>query len=111
VGQFTPIRPKEDHDVLRRFEHVPIRAGDLVVWDYRIPHANSYRNDSDRAREVVYIGLLPHVPVNGQYAADQLVKFGLGEVPSDQWHEHKERQPCTYEFNPLGRKLMGIDPW
>ena len=111
VGQFTPIRPKEDHEVLQRFEHIPIRAGDLVLWDYRIPHANSYRNDSDHAREVVYIGLLPDVDVNRQYAVDQLENFGEGIVPTDQWHEHKEKQPCAYKFSPLGRKLMGIDPW
>lgn len=56
VGEFTPIRPKEDADILSLFEHIPCRAGDLVVWDYRIPHANSRYNLTDRCREVVYLG-------------------------------------------------------
>ena len=44
VGEFTPIRPGEDAEVLRRMAHVPCRAGDLIVWDNRIPHANSREN-------------------------------------------------------------------
>lgn len=40
VGQFTPIRPVEDADVMSRMQHVPCRAGDLVCWDFRTPHAN-----------------------------------------------------------------------
>jgi hypothetical protein len=32
VGDFTPIRPGEDRDVLERMEHIPCRAGDLVCW-------------------------------------------------------------------------------
>ena len=44
VGEFTPIRPREDNEVLRRITPVPCRAGDLVIWDNRIPHANSREN-------------------------------------------------------------------
>ena len=32
VGDFTPIRPVEDRDILDRFQHVPCKAGDLVCW-------------------------------------------------------------------------------
>jgi len=56
VGSFTPIRPKEDADILERIEHIPCEAGDIVCWDYRIPHANSRYNNTDRAREVLYLG-------------------------------------------------------
>lgn len=58
VGSFTPIRPQEDADILRRIEHVPCEAGDVVCWDYRLPHANSRYNQTDRAREVLYLGKL-----------------------------------------------------
>ena len=111
VGQFTPIRPVDDADVLKRFEHIPCRAGDLVVWDYRLPHANAYRNDGDRAREVVYVGFLPDVEVNRAYVADQLQKYLRGDVPTDQWHEHTAPQSCDHAFSPLGRRLMGMDIW
>jgi hypothetical protein len=111
VGDFTPIRPIEDKNVLRGMQHVPCRAGDLVCWDVRIPHANSRVNQSEQTREVIYIGVLPGIEMNRRYAEDQLSKFRQGIVPSDQWHEHKEVQVCSYEFSEVGRKMMTIDPY
>lgn len=32
VGDFTPIRPIEDKEILDRFQHIPCKAGDLVCW-------------------------------------------------------------------------------
>ena len=64
VGDFTPIRPLEDKEVIDRFVSIPYKAGDLVCWDYRIPHANSRFNHSSIAREAIYIGLLPAIPLN-----------------------------------------------
>ena len=127
VGEFTPIRPKEDADVLRRVAHVPCRAGDLVVWDNRIPHANSRENNASgggggggggpgRSREVVYLGFLPDVPLNRTYAAAQLARFRSGQPPQDQWQEQPQSLPLEqhcedFQFSSLGRRLMGIDPW
>lgn len=64
VGDFTPIRPLEDKEVIDRFVSIPYKAGDLVCWDYRIPHANSRYNTSSIPREAIYIGLLPAIPLN-----------------------------------------------
>jgi len=36
VGDFTPIRPLEDKDVLEKFRHIPCKAGDLVCWVRRL---------------------------------------------------------------------------
>lgn len=52
VGEYTPIRPVEDAAVLVRVLPVACRAGDLVCWDNRIPHANSRGNCAETAREV-----------------------------------------------------------
>ena len=111
VGQFTPIRMIEDNDIIKRFEHIACRAGDMVVWDYRIPHSNSYKNESNQTREALYIGLLPNIALNRDYIKDQLVRYGDGVVPIDQWHSHNEPQLCNYSFSELGKKMMGIDPW
>lgn len=111
VGQFTPIRMIEDADIISRFEHIPCMAGDLVLWDYRIPHSNSYRNTSETTREAVYIGILPNIPLNREYIADQLTRFRAGIVPIDQWHSHNDPQLCNYPFSELGRKMVGIDLW
>jgi Protein of unknown function (DUF1479) len=111
VGQFTPIRMIEDSDIIKRFEHIPCKAGDMVFWDYRIPHSNSYKNESNITREAVYIGLLPNVELNAAYIKDQLTRYKMGIVPIDQWHSHNEPQICNFEFSSLGRKMMGIDSW
>lgn len=111
VGDFTPIRPLEDRAIIERFRHIPCHAGDLVCWDYRTPHANARLNLGQQARRVIYLGLLPAVELNRQYAKDQLEKYQRGELPIDQWHSQKGRQKCDYEFSELGRKLMTIDEW
>lgn len=111
VGQFTPIRMIEDSDIIQRFEHIPCKAGDMVFWDYRIPHSNSYKNESNITREAVYIGLLPNIGLNAEYVKDQLIRYKMGIVPIDQWHSHDEPQICNFEFSSLGRKMMGIEPW
>lgn len=111
VGDFTPIRPVEDKAIIDEFIHIPCRAGDMVCWDYRIPHANSRRNSTGQAREAVYIGLLPAIEKNRLYAQEQLKRFRGGLVPVDQWHEHTRLQPCVYEFSELGRRLMTIEDW
>ena len=108
VGDFTPIRSVEDKDVMERFEHVACRAGDLVLWDYRIPHANALKNESESPREVVYIGVLPRVSINESYCREQLRMFEEGRVPTDQWHEHTGLQPCSYTFSSLGKEMMMI---
>ena len=108
VGDFTPIRPIEDKDIIDRFQHIPCRAGDLVCWDYRIPHANSRCNNSDIAREVVYIGLLPDVPLNRLYAEQQLQQFRSGKLPADQWHSSINNEDNSYEFSEIGRSLMAM---
>lgn len=111
VGSFTPIRPGADADILRRMEHIPCEAGDIVCWDYRIPHSNSRYNETKRAREVLYLGFLPATELNKTYAQRQLQSFRCGDVPTDQWHAHSERQDCSFQFSPLGSKLMSITPW
>jgi hypothetical protein len=108
VGDFTPIRPIEDKEVLQGITHIPCRAGDMVCWDYRIPHANSRRNDRPTAREVIYVGVLPGIDLNKSYAQSQLQSFQEGKVPVDQWHEHSGIQACDYSFSLLGKKMMTI---
>lgn len=110
-GEFTPMRPVEDADILARFEAIPCRRGSLVLWDNRIPHANARRNLSSATRQVVYIGMLPAVAINKKYAERQLQRMREGLLPNDQWHSSKQAATCDYEFSALGRRLLAIDPW
>jgi hypothetical protein len=88
IGEFTPLRPREDANVLARVAHVGcVRAGDLVLWDNRVPHSNSRFNHSGHSREVVFLGFLPAVPLNERFASDQRGRWERDVCPGDQWVE------------------------
>jgi hypothetical protein len=126
VGNYTHIRPKQDESVMKRVCHVPVDAGSAVFWDSRIPHGNSYRNDSRRARMVVYCSFLPDIPLNRRYVASQLNAWRRKQPVRDQWNyipfdvvsreEESSRldHVATHDerkFSELGKKLMGIEKW
>lgn len=121
IGEYTHLRPSEDSEVFKRVQHVKVPAGSAVFFDNRIPHANAYRHDGDAPRCVVYCSFLPDIPINQQYAAEQLLKWKRNEPPNDQWvgdggHEAQPSkiEPGIYDsqwLNPLAKKLMKIDPW
>jgi len=120
IGEYTHIRPLEDRLVMERVEHVPVRAGSVVFWDNRIPHANAYRHDGKLPRCVVYCSFLPYVPINREYAAKQLENWKHGRQPTDQWintsDESCSDSALSYKeqinaLDPLSSRLLGIDPW
>jgi Protein of unknown function (DUF1479) len=128
VGEYTHIRPVEDREVMSRVQHVPVRAGSAVLWDNRLPHANSYRHNGTEARAVVYCSFLPDVAVNRVYVSEQLQKLQRGMLPTDQWRnpgqengndvEHRSEQcksnavdECLLAASPDMKKLLGIKPW
>ncbi|KAL3932685.1 MAG: hypothetical protein SGARI_003893 [Bacillariaceae sp.] len=123
VGEYTHIRPKEDAEVMKQVKHIPVTAGSAVFWDNRLPHANSYRNDSHLPRMVVYCSFLPDIEKNRRYVRHQLEAWKQGRSVLDQWnnidesaqHEqpnrnHLESRDET-KFTLLGKRLMGIESW
>ena len=115
VGDFTPIRPEEDREVIERVAGVRYAAGDVVAFDWRIPHANASRHLGLEPRACVYGGFLPDVPVNRAFAERQWERYCLGYKPDDQWlgpetAEAREGEK-RYEFSALGQRLMAAVPW
>jgi len=119
IGQYTHIRPKEDKEVMDRVQHIPVKAGCAVFWDNRIPHANSYKHIGRDPRAVIYCSFLPDIELNRQYVQNQLSDFFNGRPPRDQWNNLLEEEclpnskieSCIESLSPLGRRLLGIDPW
>jgi Protein of unknown function (DUF1479) len=85
IGEYTHLRPTEDEDVMKRIQHIPVRAGSAVFWDNRIPHANSYRHHGTQPRAVVYCSFLPDISLNRQYVTQQIDNWRNGLQPNDQW--------------------------
>lgn len=116
VDEFSPIRPVEDKEILDRFQAISCAAGDLVCWDYRIPHANSRYNHAASPREVVYLSYLPAIDRNRAFAEEQLRRCLAGLNPTDMWIEKTFDASAGaaisgHKFTELGRKLMTIDSW
>ncbi|OQR95102.1 phytanoyl- dioxygenase superfamily protein [Achlya hypogyna] len=115
LGDFSPLRMQEDRDVISRFRHVPAPAGSVIMFDWRIPHANSYRHVGSIPREVIYTGFLPRVPINQAYAQEQLRRYEARLLPADHWQKSNtgpgkvDERFSPHEFSPLGRRLMAMD--
>eukprot|EP01084_Bolivina_argentea_P028658 53230_1 len=130
VGDFCRLLPKEDKDILCKYKHIEYDAGSLILFDWRIPHANARYNKSNKTRIVVYTGLLPNVELNRNYCKQQLKCYYNKTVPPDFWgkenysnsNKDSEKQSdrdlmleiqCDegYKWSVLGQKLMGIKHW
>jgi hypothetical protein len=93
----------------REVVHVPAAAGDLVVWDSRLPHGNS-KNRSDRPRLAFYVAMVPAQGANE--AAIESWRTGRC-VPwwrSRRGYDRIEPWPPAH-LTPLGRRLLGLDAW
>ncbi|MDE0484583.1 MAG: phytanoyl-CoA dioxygenase family protein [Candidatus Poribacteria bacterium] len=94
-------------------EAVPVagKAGDLVIWHSALPHGSS-PNSAVRPRMAQYITMSP-APNDGKDTSEGRVTgwrerlTGLGKNQKEK--EHNEGK--TAELTPLGKKLLGLDPW
>lgn len=99
VGEYTHIRPKEDEEVMKAVQHVPVQKGSVVFFDNRIPHANAYRHVGTSPRAVIYCSFLPDVHINRIYAKKQLDDYYDGKLPNDTWIRVKDKQEDNDDDN------------
>jgi len=96
----------------REVVHVPARAGDLIVWNSRLAHGNS-RNLSDRPRLAFYVSMNPAAR-NAALSAAAIESWHTGRcVPWWRTRPGYDRvEPwAPAHLTPLGRRLIGLDPW
>ncbi|MCE9589929.1 MAG: phytanoyl-CoA dioxygenase family protein [Planctomycetes bacterium] len=88
---------------------IPGKAGDMVIWDFMLPHGNGV-NHSNRPRFAQYITMLPAV-LSPETIEDRIQRW-RGSIPNKV--AVKDAPPPTQDpapLTPLGRKLLGLDPW
>lgn len=97
-----------------RVTPIPMRAGDLLIWDTLLAHGNGH-NVSDKPRWAQYITMSPAGSTEEAQAR------------IDRWQNRKkppydrafpgdsrrveELHGQTAQLTPLGRKLLGLDAW
>ena len=94
---------------------IPMKAGDIVIWNVMLAHGNG-RNEGTRPRLAQYITMFrasDHEP-----AAAERVACWQERRPPAGWdnevpvrYRGKETTNPPAELTPLGRKLLGADPW
>jgi hypothetical protein len=90
---------------------VPLDVGDLLIFDHHLPHG-TVRNLGDRPRVVFYVDFFP--AGTPEEAQANIADHEAG-VASPWWrwkpgHDRIERGPPA-ALTPLGRRLLGVDPW
>ena len=98
---------------------IPGAAGDLIIWHSALPHGSS-PNTAERPRVAQYITMFPagkeDVDARDHRVnawRDRLAGLVI-EVTGVTWELRKEKEhetDQTAELSPLGRKLLGVDPW
>ena len=109
-----PNRITEDDLAEHPVEPIPGEQGDLVIWDRLTAHGNG-SNNADEPRFAQYVNLRP-----ARFANVERREYRVGT-----WQESKEprgnafpgdprgleRETGPAVLTPLGRKLLGLDPW
>jgi hypothetical protein len=94
----------------REIVNVPARAGDLIVWDSRLPHGNS-KNTSSEPRIAFYVMMRPIVEDLRRMNVDS---WRTGRcIP---WWRDRPGYDRIEPWPPaaltqLGRHLLGLDDW
>jgi Phytanoyl-CoA dioxygenase (PhyH) len=99
------------HVMEGEIEFVPAETGDLIVWDYRLPHGNS-KNLSSKPRLAFYVSMNPSGDKPLRDANIESWRTGQC-VPW--WRDRPDYgriEPWPpARLSELGRKLLGIDSW
>jgi hypothetical protein len=95
----------------REVVHVPAQAGDLIVWDSRLPHGNS-KNLSAVPRLAFYVLMCP---IRDEAMRDANVESWRSGRCVPWWrsrpgYDRIEPWPPA-NLTDLGRRLIGLDSW
>ena len=97
-------------------ENIELDAGDFLIWNSLLPHGVRPNRSSDQVRMAQYISMYP-----ADFDND-LVRKARIKTWAEQTHpigiafpgDPRELERKNYEvakLTPVGRKLLGLDPW
>jgi ectoine hydroxylase-related dioxygenase (phytanoyl-CoA dioxygenase family) len=94
---------------------IPAKTGSLIIWNNILAHGNG-RNVSDRPRFSQYISMFPARRLTEEKRQHRIACWQDRRPPGDSVfpgdpREIEQKFGKTAELTPLGRKLLGLDPW
>ena len=90
-------------------------AGDLLIWNSLLPHGVA-PNRGDRPRLAQYITMLPARPEDNALRLRR-IRMWRERLPPEGFAFPGDprgieiRRGVTPDLTPLGRRLLGLDPW
>lgn len=108
-----PRNPDFDPDEYE-VEAIAGEQGDLLIWDSLLPHGNGH-NEADRPRFAQYISMMPTRWSDTEWRDTRVESWRereppeTGSMPGDP--REREKRHAVADLTPLGRKLLGVDPW
>jgi len=88
---------KSNQYLASKLENIHVRAGSLVLWDYRLPHKTNDKFTSYDTREVIYLSYLPNTLQNKSYSKEQWSNF-LNSIPPPDFPHDKSNCVFNYEY-------------
>jgi ectoine hydroxylase-related dioxygenase (phytanoyl-CoA dioxygenase family) len=95
---------------------VPMKAGDLLIFNSLLAHGIRPNMSADRVRMAQYISMRPADEGNAELRERRIVSWRERRAPEGYAFpgDPREWERTRYgaaELTPLGRRLLGLDPW
>lgn len=94
---------------------IPMKAGDLVIWDMRLAHGNgANRGTAPRLAQYITMGLASE---DEKARQDRIACWRERKAPEywerdiPEMYRGRERENPPAELTDLGKKLLGLDAW
>jgi hypothetical protein len=97
-------------------EFVPMKAGDLLIFNSLLAHGIRPNTTADRVRMAQYVSMYPAENENAQKRETRVRSWSerlppVGHAFPGDPREWERTRYQTAELNQLGRKLLGLDSW
>ena len=97
-------------------QHVPLRAGDLLIWNSLLAHGIRPNRSEDRVRMAQYISMTPADEGNTQLRDWRIRSWREREAPQGYAfpgdpRDWEKTRYAEAKLTPLGERLLGLRSW
>jgi hypothetical protein len=100
----------------RTIENIELEAGDFLIWDSLLAHGVRPNRSLGKVRMAQYISMFPADFENERLRQARITTWAeqthpIGDPFPGDPREFEKRNFEVAKLNPLGRRLLGLDPW
>lgn len=109
-GEFYRLNDKKHTKLQSELQNINVKAGSLVLFDNKLPHATCQKLTSFDTREVIYLSYLPNTEINKKYWKQQAHNFinNIAPPSHDSDYEINDRSYEINSLSPYQKNLLDI---